>query len=369
MRIVLTEKARWLQSQPDIEHVIVVPSDRDTTTSLFGSTLYSTTGPGVPASPGYHLLIRPGRLREIIEQEQPDVIELGSVYAAPWLLRYAASRSNARQVGFFHMDLRGVVLRQLPNATPGFLRGAASAVLSAYLRAAYRRCDRVIAASRAAQRALGEAGIVDTELVPLGVDTELFHPRCRDPHWRIEVRVEDDRPIGLYVGRLSTEKGVRFLIDALPDLHRATGLKLVLIGDGHLRPELQGLTAKHPEMLVVKPYETDRERLARAYASADIYFAPFPHETFGLAAVEAAASGLPVVGVNSGAIADVLEGADWGRTYAPDDVSGLVEAARALLDEDSAWLRDAARGAAEQYSWDRTFSRMVQIYREVTGTT
>jgi alpha-1,6-mannosyltransferase len=364
VRTYLHAKAAWLARHGGVRHAIVVPAEHDATDSLFASTVYRIAGPPAPASPGYHLLLKPRTLRGIIEREQPDVIELGSPYLAPWLLRYAAGETGARWVGFFHMDMRGVFLRQLPGGTPDFMRTTADRLLAAYLRSAYRRCDRVVAASGTAERALHDIGITNTALVPLGVDTELFHPSRRDPAWRRSVGATDQDRIGLYVGRLSAERGLRVVIQALPELHGALGLRLVVIGEGHLRPELEAFATRHPDMLTLRRYETDRERLATAYASADVLFAPFGNETFGLAALEAAASGLPVVGAGAGALHDLLRDTEWSRTFRPGDAPSLAAATGSLLEGEQAGRVHAARRAAEGLDWERTFSGLLEVYTQ-----
>src|SRR5260370_30737119 len=96
------------------------------------------------------------------------------------------------------------------------------------------------------------------------------------------------------------------VLEALPQVHTSLGLRLVVIGEGHLRPRLERLARERPSMLCVLPFEADRSRLPRAYAAADLFFAPCPYETFGLAALEAMASGLPVVGVAAGGVGPPL---------------------------------------------------------------
>ncbi len=366
MRTYLHAKAAWLARHGGFRHAIVVPAEHNATDSLFASTMYRIAGPRAPASPGYHMLLKPRTLRGIIEREQPDVIELGSLYLAPWLLRYATRGTGARLVGFLHMDLRSVLLGQLPGGTPAALRRGAGALLSAYLRAAYRRCDRVAAASRSAAHVLDEVGIPN-EWVPLGVDTELFHPSRRDPAWRDAVGAAGAQPIGLYVGRFAVEKHLHTLVDALPQLHDRLGLRLVAVGEGHMRRKLERLAQRHPRMLTVQGYEPDRSRLATAYASADVYFAPGSEETFGLSVVEAAAAGLPVVGANAGGVGELLEGQGWAARFDPGDAAGLVAATESLLGRDPEELRSAARRTGESYSWDRTFGRLLEIYREVAS--
>lgn len=362
VRTYLEAKARWVADQPDLEHVIVVPSDRDNRETLHRSTLYRVKGPRAPASPGYHVLLGAKKVRHILARERPDLIELGSVYLAPWVARYAMRGTPSQLVAFFHMDLPGVVARALPRPVRGLARPT-QRVLRAYLRRAYAPCRYVIAASASAARAAEDASL-PVRRIPLGVDVETFHPDRRDAAWR--PAREEATPVGLYVGRFATEKGLETILEGLPALHGRTGAHLVMVGEGHLRPRLEAFAATHPSMLSVHPYHTDRAALARAFASADFYVAPFPHETFGLAIAEAMASGLPVVGVASAGAGDILDGATWARTYGAGDTEAFVRAAAELLDGDLHALGRAARAVAvDRYSWEGTFETMFALYRAI----
>jgi alpha-1,6-mannosyltransferase len=365
VRAYLTAKADWLSRRPDAHHAIVAPGPRDTTTALGGSLLHTIAGPPVPGAPGYHVLLRGSTLRAIIRQERPDVIELGSIYSAPWLLRQSMRHRPVPIVGFYHMNLVGAALRGLPPWTPASVcRGVASS-LSAYTRAVYADCRVVIGTSETAIAALRAVGIARTALVPFGVDTATFHPAQRDPTWRTEVGVAASRPVALYVGRLAREKNLEVLLRALPELGHRAGVTLVCIGDGPLRPKLERLARDGSNNLVLLPFESDRRHLARAYASADVFVAPCAHETFGLAALEAAASGLPVAGAAEGAVGALLAGQSWGRTFSPRDATELVTAVTDLLRGDRETLGRAARETAEGFSWDRAFEELLAVYREV----
>jgi alpha-1,6-mannosyltransferase len=362
VRTYLEAKARWFGTHDDLQHVVVVPGPEDGRTVHHRSQVYSLAGPSVPSSPGYHVLTGHRRLRAILRREQPDIIELGSVYLAPWALRMATRGSRLPTIGFFHMDLVGVARRAMPTWLPRALARGTGTALARYLRAAYRDCRVVVGASESALASLAEAGIERIALVPLGVDLACFHPSRRDPRWRTELGVGDDRPLALYVGRLAGERNVEVMVRALPALHRRTGLKLVCVGDGERRARLAALAAAQPAQIAVLPFEANPERLARVYASADLLVAPFPHETFGLAALEAAASGLPVVCASEGAVAHRLRGEDWARAFESHSPSSLVEAVEVLLAGDRVRLRAAARQAAEGWSWEHTFTRLLTVY-------
>jgi len=163
-------------------------------------------------------------------------------------------------------------------------------------------------------------------------------------------------------------RALDLVLEALPGIHAVTNVRLVLIGEGHLRRRLERAAHDEPAQLRVLPFETDRARLARAYASADLYVAPCPYETFGLAALEAMASGLPVVGVGAAGVGRLLAHADWGRTYRVGDAGDCARAMRELPDARPAGRGGPARAlVVERYGWDRTFSALLALYEDVAA--
>jgi alpha-1,6-mannosyltransferase len=362
VRTYLHAKCHWAGRHPDIAHAVAVPSDRDAVEWRERSRIYHLRGPRAPASPGYHLLVAARALREVVEQERPDIIEVGSPWAAPWLLRGPAARSGARLVAFHHADVMGMATNHLARWAPAYARRWMLAPIGGYLRAAYRPCAAVVTAATVVEAGLRDIGIGPVHLVPLAADTELFHPGRRSATWRAGVGASAAAPVALSVGRLSFERGLGVLLQALPELHRVAHLRLVLIGDGHLRRRLEARAGACPEMLTVLPYERDRARLAEAYASADLYLAPSALETFGLATLEAMASGLPIVGPAAGALRDLVGAAPWGRLFRPGDANDLVRAVNELLALDHPTASRQARDAAASYGWDRTWRRLFGIY-------
>jgi len=333
---------------------VVVAGPRDAETRWAQSHVYSLRGPAVPASPGYHFLVAARKLAAIVRRERPDVIEVGSPYLAPWLARRAARDSGARLVAYVHENPRLYARR-------------AAGLVTRYLRAAHRGFQLAVAASEAN---LSGLGVPRTAVIPLGVDTELFHPARRDPAWKGEVGAAAGQAVALYVGRLSAEKGLDVVLAALPEIHAVMGARLALIGEGHLRRRLERAARAQPAMLAVLPFESDRARLARAYASADLFLAPCPYETFGLAALEAMASGLPVVGVDSAGIGRLLTDGDWGRLYRVGDARECSRAVRELLALDLPALGRRARTVVEErYGWGRTFGELFALYADLVAET
>jgi glycosyltransferase involved in cell wall biosynthesis len=145
----------------------------------------------------------------------------------------------------------------------------------AWLRRFHDLSQAVMAATPALASELRSRGFRNVVLWPRGVDTSLFHPRDFD--------LALPRPIFLSVGRVAVEKNLGAFLDLdLP------GTKVV-VGDGPARAALQ---RSYPQAVFLGAMQG--ERLAQAYASADVFVFPSKTDTFGLVLLEALASGVPV---------------------------------------------------------------------------
>jgi alpha-1,6-mannosyltransferase len=152
----------------------------------------------------------------------------------------------------------------------------------------------------------------------------------------------------LYVGRLSREKGLRELLEAAAAAREPW--PLVLLGTGPAGDSLRerarqlGLGAR----VRFAPYLNDRDQLAVAYAEARCVVLPGAHETFGLAALEAAACGAPVITASSTPSAALLDGfVDTFRAGDAADLLRAIERGRARRPG-----LDRARTLANRHGWD-----------------
>ena len=362
IRTYLNAKSTWVATHPAARQVLVVPGRRDALFEAEGCRTYQLRGPAIPRNPPYRFLLAPRVTRRIFEHERPDLIEVGSHLLVPWIARFADRKLRAPLVWFYHGHLPRLVA---PDRAPGAAQRALEGLAWRYVRRLARGSRAVIVASRSLAEELTAHGVPAVEQVPLGVDLDHFHPRRRPATGEIRRRAGlPDAPLALFAGRFAREKQLDLVLDAWPAVERRTGARLVLLGDG---PQAAALH-RHPyaDRVTWLPFERDRERLADLFAAADVYLAPGPYETFGLSALEAIASGTPVLSVDRGGVAERVAASGAGALYPFNDQAGLSATAISLFRSDLGAIGVAGRRYAEKHhGWDAVFAMLFATYRRL----
>ncbi len=366
VRTYLFEKARYVEQRPDLRHVVVVPGRRDAITETAGVRCYRLRGPRVPTQAPYRFMLATRSSRRIVEHERPDVIEVGSIGLVPWVVRHAARDAGVPLVAFYHSHLPRMLAPR--GAGSPAHRRLASDFAWRYLRALDHTFTTTIVASDYVKEELAAAGIARTTRVPLGVDLELFHPRRRAAE-RATRRLAglSARPMVLFVGRLARDKELETLIDGWRLAEPRIDAELVIVGSGPLgdalRARARGLRVRW------RPYVAHRVRLAQLMAAADLYAAPGSVETFGLSAIEALASGVPVLTADRGGVAELVERSGAGARFASGVAGSVAEQLVALLRADLGALGARGRAYAErEHGWPQVLDRLFAVYDALAGS-
>jgi glycosyltransferase involved in cell wall biosynthesis len=239
----------------------------------------------------------------------------------------------------------------------------------AYLAAA-ARASRVIAVSETLAREL-QASIPDLGdrlvVVPNVVAVEEF--RLPEPGERIADEL-------VFVGYRKASKGIEALLRAFARVHAARPRAVLrLIGSSPTQDVEAGWQRMAEDLGIAGAVRldppADREGVAAALRRASLFVHPSPRETFGVVAVEALASGLPVVAADSGGVTEILgpRPGQWGWIVPPDDAEALADGILAALEAapglDPADLRAAA---ADRFSSANISERLVDVYADVLGS-
>ncbi|HLD13980.1 MAG TPA: glycosyltransferase family 4 protein, partial [Burkholderiales bacterium] len=199
-----------------------------------------------------------------------------------------------------------------------------------------------------------------------GVETDKFAPGVRDESLRARLGIAPDATLFAFAGRLVGWKGLAVALKALAEpAMRDANAKLLIIGDGPQKPELQKLTQAlglTGRMLFHGPVAHDA--LPALYDAVDAgVFPSIGDEAFGITIAEAMSCGKPVIASHIGGIPEVVGGEEsCGLLVPPGDVTALARAMRRLVDD--AGLRTrlgaAARTRIEQlYTWDMSARRLL----------
>lgn len=211
------------------------------------------------------------------------------------------------------------------------------------------------------------ANTVDVDELGRSVDAA----RDRRDAIRAELGVELGAVAVLYVGRLVPQKGLPDLLEAVARAAAASSapLRLVLVGDGPDRPELEALAT---QLAVQATFAGFREggMLVDAYAAADVFVLPSIREPWGVVVNEAAAAGLPLVLTAAvGAAPDLLRSGENGVLVAAGDPDAIAAALVRLADDPEARQAAGARSRelARPWGYDDSVGAFLAAVREATG--
>ena len=360
----LAEKRKFILDHTPHSLLQIVPGPEDKVVEDGRHIWAEVAADPVRGSPNYRFILRTGVVRKLLKHYQPDVIESLCPWVLPWTaIHHRRAFPGTTLVAGYSTDFPNAHVYRVARAKFGDMLGKGFRWLSyGYAEITYREFDWVYTLSQDVCDVLSTHNVPRTCVLPLGVDIASFHPSRRDPGFRAELGLGGDGPLLIYAGRIDNEKRADRLIEMFRRLPSGLGAAMVMIGDGKLRERLAAEAEGLP--IVLPGFEADRARLARALASADMYVSGMADETFGISIVEAQASGLPVIGVASGAMVDRVP-AGLGYLVPVDDTQAMADHVAMLWRSgDHRAMGAAARAHVEEhFSWNRTFERLLgEIY-------
>jgi N-acetyl-alpha-D-glucosaminyl L-malate synthase BshA len=298
------------------------------------------------------------KLVDVTREHQLDLVH--AHYAIP----HATASFLAREM------LDGVRLRTVTtlHGTDITLVGAQPAFRTA-VRFSIERSDGVTTVSSWLRDQTTEAfGLTkEIEVIPNFVDTKRFSPRRRSccPGSFLS----EGRKIVMHASNFRPVKNIGGVIRTFQRIQEKVPANLVLIGEGPELPKAHDLVAAL-ELSGRVYFLGIQEAIDELLAHADLLLQPSDHESFGLTALEAMATGVPVVLTNRGGTADLIDSGVSGLLADPADEEGMAAWAIDLLQRPDRWqiVSEAARKrAVEHFDLGRIVDRYVDYYRKILG--
>lgn len=285
-------------------------------------------------------------LERLLREFAPDVVHLASPVVLGYKGVLASAELGIPSVALYQTEVpRYVAQYGYPAAEPFFWR---------HLRKLHNMATINLAPSSYTRDQLISRGFARVDVWGRGVDTQRFSPVKRDQRLHDSWAQGGEVVVG-YMGRLGAEKQV----GDLRALAKLPGVRMVIIGDGPMRAELEN---DLPDAVFVGMKTGDE--LPRHLASLDLFVHPGELETFGQAIQEAQASGLPTIAPRRGGPIDLIDPSHNGWLYAPGDLGDMVQRVADLAGDDykRAAFGRTARARVADRSWPQICDQLLEHY-------
>jgi 1,2-diacylglycerol 3-alpha-glucosyltransferase len=318
-----------------------------------------------PAEPfpfyeGYRMSkIRSAQIEKILKREKPDVVHLH----APVLMGLKALRVS-KNLG---LPVIATYHTHFPDYIPHLFRGMLPAPLAEFSKSPVRKlisyvfskADCTTAPTQELKKELEAYGVENVLHIPNGIRFKKFR-KADSRMFMKKYKIPADKPVVLYVGRLSFEKKVDRLVEAFKNVKNAT---LVIVGSGPSLEEYKKLAADN----VIFTGFVDDKLLSSAYASADIFASASDSETFGLTFVEAMHFGLPVVGVDRLGAKEVIKDGKNGFLVGVGNVNTIADKINLLVKRPALRKKLGKQGKKDsrKYDMDRVAGEFLALYKKL----
>jgi glycosyltransferase involved in cell wall biosynthesis len=331
--------------------------------------LHVVRSPGVPLNindTGFNISFRYSKTAQR-KVRSMDVIHVHHPFlSGPLALRYAGAR-GLPVIYTNHTRFDLYAQHYLPSFVP---EAVGQGFLKTYLPGFCDRCDLVIAPSAGIARVMREMGVkANIKIIPNGIELAPFQQPAYT-FTRTEVGLPDDGVVLMFVGRLSPEKNLAFLLRAFFGVAAAQpNVLLALVGEG---PELDNLRdqAERSGLGAQVRFlgKVEYARIPAYLKLADVFVTASETEVHPFSLIEAMAAGLPAVGIDSPGVGDTIVDDDNGYLSGSDLAAFTAKLMRIVLEpETRRRMASRAQDSARQYDIQRTARLVLAEYEQLVG--
>jgi glycosyltransferase involved in cell wall biosynthesis len=330
---------------PTVEHPAFPPT----------GDLVSVPSIAIPSRSEYRVPVAlPARVRRDLEEFAPNIVHVSS----PDIVGHrAVTWARKRQVA-----VAASVHTRFETYLEYYHLEALEPLVRAGLRRFYHRCEIVLAPAESTALILRAQRMNrDITIWTRGIDRDQFNPERRDMEWRRAQGIADDETVVAFLGRIVMEKGLDVFADAI---HAVEPLgvrhRVLVIGEGPARAWFE---QQIPDAIFTGQL-TDTD-LARALASADVFFNPSITEAFGNVTLEAMACALPVIAAEATGATNLVHSGVTGTLVDGTDSDAFADAIARYARDPEMRHRHGLGGLeiAKTMDWDTINSAVVRAYK------
>jgi len=330
---------------PTVEHPAFPPT----------GDLVSVPSIAIPSRSEYRVPVAlPARVRRDLEEFAPNIVHVSS----PDIVGHrAVTWARKRQVA-----VAASVHTRFETYLEYYHLEALEPLVRAGLRRFYHRCEIVLAPAESTALILRAQRMNrDITIWTRGIDRDQFNPERRNMEWRRAQGIADDETVVAFLGRIVMEKGLDVFADAI---HAVEPLgvrhRVLVIGEGPARAWFE---QQIPDAIFTGQL-TDTD-LARALASADVFFNPSITEAFGNVTLEAMACALPVIAAEATGATNLVHSGVTGTLVDGTDSDAFADAIARYARDPEMRHRHGLGGLeiARTMDWDTINSAVVRAYK------
>lgn len=284
------------------------------------------------------------QMRRTLREGRYDIVHVHSPLT-PVLPLLAMEEADCPVIGTFHTY---------------FDRSLGYALGRRYFQKRLETLSAAIAVSHSTTVALERYFEADWQIIPNGIDTDVFHPTAPVP-----IGFPTSDPTILFLGRFDPRNGLTTLIEAFRHVKgKERPAKLIVVGDGPLREHYYRQAAGDPDIKFVGAVLEGRPSY---YANSTVYACPTTKASFGITLLESMACETPVVCSDILGFRDVVQDGREALMVPCGDPGALADALVRVLDDPllANRLGRAGRLEALGYSWSRVTERVLDLYQSV----
>ncbi|UCF08154.1 MAG: glycosyltransferase, partial [Thermoplasmata archaeon] len=331
-----------------------------------GIKIFRVSGRTLPVYTDYKFCVYPVReVRSIIDTFKPDVIDINTPYQIGMAALSYAKKKGIPAIGTVHVQPENMLMSV---GKAKFLHRLFEKWAWVFITRFFNRCDYVTSPTPTAIKMLKDNGLTARAMaISSGTNLEVFSPENDGEYLRKKFSIPH-KPVVLYTGRISGEKRLDVLIEAIPLILQHMDAHFVICGAGRDKGSIEAMVSRLglSDHVTFTGFLPDEE-FPDVYAVADLFVITSESELQSIVLLEALASGLPAIAASKDALPELVINPENGFLFEPGNSRDLAEKIVEILASEELRARMGKRSLeiVQEHSVEATAVKFESLYKTV----